>query len=385
MKLPPLWKITRELKRPFQQLPSLPGHVGSFLFGARFYDMFLAGRIRQTDGGVPAGPRVAIYLIFPQGGLLESHKLALRYLRENNYAPLVVSNLPVTGEDAEYLKANCWRLLERPNVGYDFGGYRDGVLSLQGSLETLDRLVLLNDSSWFPLPGSRNWLQDAEDLGVDYAAAATSFGISRVTPDQYEQIQWEFDPGLRHFHYGSYALSVGPKLLRSKRYKQYWQKYPLTKKKNKVVRRGEIGMTRFALKNGFSHGATYDIRSLPEVLQSCSNAEINKLARSLTYLDDAVSQEFLTRSVPGLDAERSKEEREKLIKLMLTIAARIGVSYVLPSLLHKKHGFAFLKKSLVSADQENSDRVYDFAKTLDGPEGRVILKEIEDIRRHKGF
>mgnify|MGYP001121682791 CR=1 FL=1 len=213
MSLPPLWKITRELKRPFQQIPALPRLLGTLLFGAKYYDMFLARRIKITPGALPRGDRVAIYLIYPQDGLLPSHRLALDYLLENGYAPLVVSNLPLSDQDMAELQGSCWRVMERPNVGYDFGGYRDGFLSLEGDREHLKRLVLLNDSSWFPLPGAGNWLREAEALEVDYAAAATSMGIPRVKPDQFEDIAWEFDPTLRNFHYGSYALSLGPRVL----------------------------------------------------------------------------------------------------------------------------------------------------------------------------
>ncbi|MFW8635940.1 rhamnan synthesis F family protein [Cribrihabitans pelagius] len=385
MKLPPLWKVARELKRPFTQLPALPGRMGSLFFGARYYDMVLARQIRTTAGRLPCGTRVAIYLIYPQGGLLPSHRLALDYMRENGYAPLVVSNLPLGGEDMAYLQDNSWRVIERPNVGYDFGGYRDGFLSISDAVYGLERVVFLNDSSWFPLPGSRNWLKEAEGLGVDYAAAATSFGIPRVKPDQYQLVQWDYDPGLRNFHYGSYAISVGAGMLGDARYERYWRSYPLTKEKNKVVRRGEIGMTRFALKHGFSHGATYDIRSLPGVLQNCSDAEINAYARSLNFLDDFPSKALMDRVLPGLDAERSRQDRETLISLMLATAARIGVSYVLPKLLYDKHGFPFLKKSLVSVNKENSDRITEFAEALDGPDGAVIREEIAQIRQRKGY
>lgn len=385
MKLPPLWKITRELKRPFQQVPALPSQLGTLFFGAKYYDLFLSRRIRTSAGQMPRGDQVAIYLIYPQDGILESHWLALEYLRDNGYAPLVVSNLPLAERDLAELRGRCWRILERPNVGYDFGGYRDGFLSLEGEHDSLKRLVFLNDSSWFPLPGAGNWLREAEALGVDYAAAATSMGIVRVKPDQFEEIQWKFDPSLRNFHYGSYALSVGPRLLQDPGYRRYWRRYPLTKKKNRVVRRGEIGMTRFVLKHGFSHGASYDIRSLPEVLEACSGAQINAYARSMNYLDDAASQELMDRVLPGLDAAASASDRDRMTRLILATVARIGPSYVLPQLLYEQNGFAFLKKSLVSVDKENSARVAAFAQKLEGSAGQIIRDEIAMIRQRKGY
>lgn len=385
MKLPPLWKVTRELKRVLQQLPLLPSHISSFFLGARYYDKFHASQVKTEQGRLPRGSRVAIYLIFPRDGVQASHKRALDYINANGYAPLVVSNLPVSGEDAAYLQANAWRVIERPNVGYDFGGYRDGVLSLLDELKDLDRLVLLNDSSWFPLPGSGNWLKNAEMLGVDYAAAATSMGIVRVKPDQFEAIQWTFDPTQRNFHYGSYAISIGPALLRDGRFQNYWKTYPLTKAKNKVVRRGEIGMTRFVVRNGFTHGATYDIRTLPDSLRSLSDDDLNFVARNLTLLDDRACRDVADKATSRMDASRSEEEREGLIKLILAIAARIGVSYVLPGFLYEKHGFSFLKKSLVSMTRKDSDSVWDFVKDLGGQDAEMFREEIEAIRNQKGY
>lgn len=383
--MPPLWKITRELKRPFQQIPALPRQLGTLLFGAKYYDLFLARKIKTTPGQLPRGDRVAIYLIYPQDGLLASHRMALDYLRENGYAPLVVSNLPLAGQDLAELQGCSWRVMERPNVGYDFGGYRDGFLSLDGCYDSLERLVFLNDSSWFPLPGAENWLRGAEALDVDYAAAASSMGIPRVKPDQFQEITWEFDPALRNFHYGSYALSVGPKLLRDERYQKYWQSYALTKEKNKVVRRGEIGMTRFVLKNGFSHGATYDIRTLPEVMAGLSGEEINAYARSMNFLDDEPSAELMDQVLLGLDAKEGDQARIRMTHLILATAARIGVSYVLPKLLYEQHGFAFLKKSLATVNKENSDRVEAFARTLEGQAGQIIRDELAMIRQRKGY
>jgi len=44
-----------------------------------------------------------------------------------------------------------WRVIERPNFGYDFGGYRDGILLLEAWGIAPERLLILNDSIWMPL------------------------------------------------------------------------------------------------------------------------------------------------------------------------------------------------------------------------------------------
>ena len=144
-------------------------------------------------------------------------------------------------------------------------------------------------------------------------------------------------------------------------------------------------MTRFVLKHGFSHGAVYDIRSLPDVLDACSDAQINYYVRSMTFLDDKYCSQVIDNIVPSLDATRSSEDHKRATRLILTVTARISASYVLPQLLYEQHGFAFLKKSLASVNKENSDRVEAFARQLDGQAGQIIRDEIAMIRRRKGY
>ena len=379
----PLWKIKREITRLGKQIIAIPRALYIYLFATRFYDIFQRKNIHVIDGKVEWSPKVAIFLIFPSRGLLDSHKRSLDAIREAGYAPLVVSNLPLSDEDAEYLRQNAWRYILRPNIGYDFGGYREGFLSLRPVLDQLDRLVFLNDSSWFPLPETDNWLLEAEKQGDDYVGAATSFGILRVPRDRYETIKWDYDPKLSEFHYCSYAISVGPNILRDSRYTRYWKTYQLTEKKNKVVRFGEMGMSRFAIDKGFTHSATYDIRTLPGTLAACTDDELYYYARHMIYLDEWIMKQVLDSTLPYLDARRSPEEREETIKLILATVARFGVSYVVPELLWEKHRFPFLKKSPVGDNQEESDTMYKLAQRFDGMDGEIIRKEMEDIRRAK--
>ncbi|WP_121060513.1 glycosyltransferase [Chachezhania antarctica] len=381
----PWWKIKREVTRLFNQILAVPRGIYNYFFATLFYDVFQAKNIHVFDGQVPQAGKIAVYLIFPSRGLLESHKRSLEHIRAAGYAPLVVSNLPISEEDADYLREVSWRYILRPNIGYDFGGYREGFLTLRPLLGTLERLVFLNDSSWFPLPETDNWLLEAEKQDLDYVGAATSFGIPKVARDRYETIKWDFDPTLSEFHYCSYAISVGPRILQDKRYTRFWKGYQLTEKKNKVVRYGEMGMSRFAIDKGFSHGATYDIRTLPDTLNGCTDDELNYYARNMIYLNEWIMKQVLDSTLPYLDARQSPAARDEVIKLILATVARFGVSYVVPELLWEKHRFPFLKKSPVGNNKHESDVMYDLACRFDGIDGEIIRKEMEDTRRAKGL
>lgn len=385
MRLPPWWKTKRELRRLYKQILGVPGKIYDQFLATPRHDLFERHLVERFDGVVPRGDRVAIYLVFPSKGLLPSHKLAIKHLKECGYAPMVVSNLPLSGPDRAWLAQNTYKFLSRPNVGYDFGGYREGFLTLYNEIQHLSYLAFFNDSTWFPTPGSRDWLPQAEALNVAYAAAASSFGTPHVDFDDFRNIEWKVDVNLRNFHYCSFALLVRKELLQSGSFWRYWKFLPLTEKKNRVVRVGEIGMTKFVLRSGFTHGSTYDLTTLPDVLHGYSDKAVSRVARNLITLGHHEANPLVESIDAAPDAQFSKLEREDLIKLILTVAGRIGVAYVLPELLYKHHGFSFLKKSPLALNQRDSNIAIEFGKTLETPSGRIIEHEMHQIRQIKGM
>ena len=384
MALPPFWKIVRELRRLINKTNALPSRLYGQFFATPVHDIFQRRHIERFDGVIHRGDRVAIYLVFPEKGLLPSHKLTIEHLKASGYAPYVISNLPLNEPDRAWLTANSYKFLTRPNIGYDFGGYREGILSLADELKHLRYVAFFNDSTWFPTAGSKSWLPQAEALDVAYASAASSYGIPHVNFADFRNIEWKVDVNLKNFHYCSYALLIRQEILCSKSFWRFWTSLPLTAEKNLVVRLGEIGLTKCILRNGFSHGCTYDLSSLPCMLEERSDTEINEISRNLITLGNPEARKLVENVVPTLDSERSKSEREDLIKIILTVAGRIGVSYVLPDFLYKHHGFSFLKKSPLALDERDSGIMLDFGRTLPDTEGRVIEAEMEQIRQSKG-
>ena len=382
---PPAWKIKREVWRLCRDIFNMPGLFFDRFLSTAYYDYFERKNVVRGDGVLPRGQKVALYLIFPKAGLLPSHKRSIEFIAKNGYAPFVISNLPLLEEDRDYLEQNTWKFLSRPNRGYDFGGYREGVMSIGPDVKSLEKLVFLNDSSWFPIPNTGNWFSEADALGADYVSVATSYGIKRVHPENYQDIVWKLDTSLRNFHYCSYAIMVGRRILRDPRYFRKWRRYVLSNNKRKVVRRGEMGMSRFAVDLGFTHSATYDIESLPEALDLCSDEELNHYLKSLILLNDQYSIKNIDEIRGNLDATKSIEDRKKVKLLLMIFAARIGVSYFLPEFLYRKHQFPFVKKSPTTMSQSDSDIMYRFATLIGGLDGEIIRDEMRALRKSKGF
>ncbi|MEW2911851.1 rhamnan synthesis F family protein [Leisingera sp. JC11] len=377
MKLPPLWKITRELKRPLAQLKLLPSRIGTYVFGNKYYDWFLAKNSRCTAGRAVPSPRIAVYLIFPRQGVLASHIEALQYLISRGYTPLVVSNLPLPEADRARVLDLCWLCLERANYGYDFGGYRDGILLARGKAAQIDRLVLLNDSSWFPLPGAQDWLAEAERTGLDFTGAVSNYGHARVDPEDFRSIRWSYTTSHRNFHYCSFALMMSGRLMADPKFIKFWERFPLTSDKKVTVRRGEIGLSQWITSSGYSHGMTSDPSDLDQRLAELSHEDIKAAVRGSVFLDR-----------PRLDALRERlladdASAEDLTAFLLTAVAIQGASYVQPDLMRRLYGAAFLKKSPCWLDEKGSETTIRFARTLSGDFGDVIAKEAETLRREK--
>ncbi|MEM9585612.1 MAG: rhamnan synthesis F family protein [Pseudomonadota bacterium] len=372
MPRPPLWKIKRELKRLLTQPLQWPADTLSYLFGASYYDFYLA-RKRITKRGIqPASAQHAVYLIFPEKGLLPSHIRSLRYLVGKGVSTTVVSNFPMSEEDRAQVLALCHTYIERPNFGYDFGGYRDGVLSLESGAGKLDRLILLNDSVWFPVEDSRDWLADVDALGVDFSAAASHYGFPRVDPEAFRSIQFEYSSDRNSFHYCSFAISFSRKVIEHPTFFQFWKRFPLTNKKKRTVRRGEIGLTAWALKHNFSHAETSGINQLKNRLDQYDSAQLKEIAQSMIILGDNAMKQIKADTVTQ-PCQMSSSEWKKLI---LTIVARQGASYALAHYNVIEQDYFFLKKSPVRLDPEAAAVTLQILDKLDTPAAREIKQEI---------
>lgn len=351
----------------------------SLFFGARYYDTFLARGIKKTPGSQSKTPRRAVFLIFPAKGLLASHERCLRYLGEKGIATTVVSNLPMSGEDTARVLALCHNYIERPNFGYDFGGYRDGVLSLKQELSSIKQLILINDSSWFPISDATDWLDDIDTLDVDLGAAASNYGLPRPDPESFRDIVFNYQTDHRNFHYCSYALTFGPRMIRHPGFLRYWQKYPLSNSKKRTVRRGEIGLTQWALRNGMTHAATLDIAHMDQHLSRLTKERLKQIAQMLIIMDDRRMRHLQAKIDPNLEEMPKKD----LIGFILTTAARKGVSYATAEFNIFECGFPFLKKSPVWLEDDTCSKTVRILEKLDTPAAAEALRELQDIRAHR--
>lgn len=227
-------KLGREWQRLTRQVGGLRWHVQGAL-ARRRYDAQRAQRVLRQSGAIGWQPEVAVLLIYQPGGVLGSTLATLDWLVGEGVAPIVVSNASLSPSDRDALSSRAHLIIERPNIGYDFGGYREGVMTALERADELAALHVMNDSMWFPVAQPCDVIRRGRQTGADL------FGLflnraSKGAGTEYLQ---------------SYYYRFGPRMLADTRFHQLWQSMPLIDDKFMVVRRQERRLTAYFAKRDF--------------------------------------------------------------------------------------------------------------------------------------
>lgn len=377
-------KFFREIFRLIKQLVFLPKNIGNFLFGTFYYDIFLAKSKKQYSGSLSLKNRTVIFLIFPEAGITNSHLRTLKYFIKNNYSPIVISNLPLIESDRSEILKNCCSLIERKNFGYDFGGYRDAILHLSNNIKKFDNLLLINDSTWFPILQDNAFINFINNSNLDFIGATSHYGFERLKlPSKRENLPKtiNFNSDNRNFHYASYALSFSKKILNDSNFYKFWKTLRLSGTKNVVVRRGEIGLTQFIIRNKYySHGSFIDSEKLETTLKEFSRERLLKICHEVIVENKSLKifkEKFLT------DLENSS--KNEIISFLIIIVSRQIIVFSLLKFLIEELRFPFIKKMLLKLDKDSAEKTYNIIKSLDGEIFEEINSEIKANKELRKF
>jgi hypothetical protein len=231
MSLPPLWKVRRELGRAGDDL--LRALRGALWEPPRqwLHDRRDAARVQPGDMTLTGS--VAVLVLYQPRGLAASVRLTLDHLAAEGWSVLAVSNAPLGATDAALVTERAALLVERPNIGYDFGAYRAGLRALAGLGHQPERLILMNDSTWFPLREGDDSLRRMEALGADMAG----------------QI-FKTEEGRGRDHLESHLLMFSPAALAHPAFARFWAGYVMSDDRVTTIRRGEKGLSQSLMAAG---------------------------------------------------------------------------------------------------------------------------------------
>lgn len=233
--MPPLWKIKRELlrirDRGLRNVERL-GEAGA----RRRHDRDLFAVLKESEGQVPALRRIAVFVLFQPKGVQPSTLFTCGHLVANGYAPLIMSNAPLSAADREALAQQSWRIVERPNFGYDFGAYRDAIRLIWRDGLDPDALILMNDSTWFPLRANDDALDRLEAMDSQFAGLAYK--------------QEPYGRG-NAWHVESHFLLFRRQALASAAFRRFWSEYQMTSDRTATIINGEKKISQAMIGAGF--------------------------------------------------------------------------------------------------------------------------------------
>lgn len=237
----------------------------------RQHDATFTRRIRSWAGDRPATAKIALFLIHQPGRLAASILVTCAHLCDNGYAILLVSNSRLDDAGVDALRPLCWRMVERPNYGYDFGGYRDGVRILTEAGLDPDFLLILNDSVWFPTNPACRLLAAQEAQGLGYTGP-----VFVHTPEKRD-----------NRHYQSFFLLVGRTGLQSPAFRDYWRDVRVSSEKRVVLKHGEKGFSQAMLRAGLGAPGPTTKDAVLAALAAQPNAVVRRTLAYASYRDAA--------------------------------------------------------------------------------------------------
>lgn len=171
-----------------------------------------------------AGQRILLLALYEKGVLRPDVMRLLAEARAQGLYVLAVNTLRLTDPAALTGLIDCY--IERPNFGRDFGSYRTGFLHLfqRGWHKTCPRLLMANDSVFYSSDRLPRFLQDLMTSGIEVLGATENFEIE--------------------YHLGSFCIAMAQPVLQKPLFQAYWRGYRLTDVRPRVIRRGEMKLSK---------------------------------------------------------------------------------------------------------------------------------------------
>lgn len=276
----PFWKIPRELWRIWQQLSYVfvhPIELACF----EIYRRLRPSCQRQRRGQQTINSDIAVFLIYQPNGLAPSVIETCAHLTKKGYGVVLVANGSIAAQDWDRVAPHVVHLIERPNFGYDFGGYRHAILDILNSDQSVENLLIMNDSVWFPVLADTNLLDQMRD---DPAPVTGPVMYHHRTP--------------RHTHLQSYLINFDATVVQHTAFRDFWTQYSQTNNKVQTIRRGEMGLSAAMRDAGFALQAMFDQDDIHTAFHALSDKDLRDV---LTY--EATRNTVLDRKIRQILAQ----------------------------------------------------------------------------------
>ena len=163
-----------------------------------------------------------ILVLFPTSSLARFTKDLIAALKPSPFNLVVVLNASLSAAVKNELRGACCLMIERENVGSDFGGYKDAISIVSKRFGDVERLVIANDSVFY-------FNEGLDKLIGDLDGPQDFIGVSEV-----------FD---HHYHVASFLMSFGAPVIQSATFKKFWARFKPLGTRRWNIFRGEGALT----------------------------------------------------------------------------------------------------------------------------------------------
>lgn len=325
------WKLERELNRIRQQLKGIPEFFIEPLQRRR-HDAQRGAMLQAAQGQIDQRPKTALLLVYQPAGISDATVWTCQHLVHKGYAPLIISNATLSNADKNRLSPWVWRMAERPNFGYDFGGYRDGIWLLSQWKIDPEVLIILNDSIWFPLQGNETLIDRMETSPAQFVGALQLDPL-RQTDDV---------PARKRPFFGSFFLMAQRGAWHHPTFKRFWAEYRITSNKYKTIRRGERGLSHALMDAGLRCEAMFTRTALDSHVRGLGASELRNLLNDLVTIDERLEEALLQCRETYQD---TITWRDRAIQLALLVTEKQNVLATAPITSMTVFEVPYLKKA----------------------------------------
>ena len=211
--------------------------------------------------------RAGIFLFYDPEGKVDDYILGcLGSLQQHMDYLLVVSNSSLDETNRKRLESVSSEVMERKNVGYDVGAYRDGLRHLGWDhMGDYDELVLFNYTFFAPIHPWASLFERTDKWDTDF------WGIT-----EHDEVRpHPFLPKLvmpRHIQ--SHWIAVRASLSTTKDWRSYWEDMPPIESYNDSIQWHESRFTGYFNALGYRHEVAYNVDDYPSANPVFDNASL---------------------------------------------------------------------------------------------------------------
>jgi len=200
----------------------------------------------KESGFLPGSRRIALVALFPRGPLLNSVKRLISNLLERNYEVVLIINRSKLRNWIPELSNFPITILERENVGRDFGAFKAGIsfLKQKGNFSDIESLLMCNDSVFY----GENFCKFLDTYEESLSLWTSAF------------LNFE-----KHTHAQSFFQSFGGDVVRTQLFQDFWSDYYPSNRRVHTIDKGEVKLSQILLGEGFFPRSVVNSKNISRV------------------------------------------------------------------------------------------------------------------------